>query len=164
MAEGKLKLPEGVPDRRSFQKTVWRVQRVAWVGFAFLLIFCLLGLFGRGGLLARGELRLAAGSIDYPKISRWNAPDEIRVMFRPSPNEQTLVVDSRFLEAFSVEGIDPPAKSASVGDGVISYVFPGDPMHPSAVIFRLEAQSPGLHPVSLGIGDEVGEHSVFVFP
>lgn len=140
------------------------MQRVAWIGFALVLVACLLGLFGRGGPLAHRELRLAAGSIDYPAIARWNAPDELRVSFLPSSNDQKLVVDSRFLEAFSIEGIDPPAKGSSAADGLISYVFPGALTRPGEVVFRLQAQSPGLHTVSLGIGNEVVERSIFVFP
>lgn len=159
-------LPEGIEDHRRFQRLFWTVQRCAWIVFAVVLIACLLGLLGRGGLFSRSVVQMAQGSLDMPAISRWNAPDELTVTFGPTDHDQdrTVFIDPRFLEAFSVEGIDPPQKTTFARNGHIGYVFAADPTAEIAVIFRLQTLKPGLRSYSIGIGNDVSERSTFIFP
>lgn len=74
------------------------------------------------------------------------------------------MLDSRFLDIFSIEGVDPPQKAISARNGHIGYVFATDPAHPTQVTLRLQGQSPGLHQFSLGIDGDVAERSTFIFP
>ncbi|MVA23910.1 hypothetical protein V6582_09665 [Agrobacterium vitis] len=157
-------LPEGVENHGRFQRLFWTVQRCAWVVFAVILIACLLGLLGRGGFFSRSIVQVAQGSLDFPAISRWNAPDELKVTFSATDQDRTVIIDPRFLEAFSVEGIDPPQKTTFARDGHVGYVFAADPTAEITVIFRLQTQHPGLRSYSIGIGDEVSERSTFIFP
>jgi protein-L-isoaspartate(D-aspartate) O-methyltransferase len=157
-------LPEGIEDHTRFQQRVWRAQRWAWLGFAAILVAALFGALGRGGLLSQQELKLAGGSLELPIITRWNAPDELRVFFSPSASERRLVVDPHFLTIFSVEGIDPPQKAADYENGRIGYVFPADPGATSQVILRLHTQKPGLHSFHIGIDQDVIEPSVLILP
>ena len=120
-------LPDGVEDHGRLQRRFWIVQRCAWVVFAVVLIACLLGLLGRGGLFSRSVVQMAQGSLDLPVISRWNAPDELTVTFYATDQDRAVIVDPRFLEAFSVEGIDPPQKTTFARDGHIGHVFAADP-------------------------------------
>ena len=157
-------LPEGVEDHGGLQKKIWAAQRIAWVVFSLVLIGCLLGAFGRDGYFARSMASSRAGVIDFPALTRWNAPDKLEVTFAPSNEDRVFLVDGRFFDVFSVEGIDPPQKATLVKDGLSGYVFPSDPAKPTRVTFRLQTQTPGLRTLAFGVDGHVAEHSLFVFP
>lgn len=157
-------LPEGVEDHGAFQRRFWAIQRVAWTVFAAILLACLLGLLGRGGVFSIQSIRSAGGTIEAPAISRWNAPDEMRVTLASGNNDRTVFVDPRFLEAFSIDGIDPPQKGTIQTGGRIGYVFASDPSSSAKIVFRLQTQQPGLRSFLVGIDDDVAEHSTFIFP
>lgn len=159
-----IRLPEGIDDHRPLQKKIWAAQRVAWALFALMLIACLFGAFGRGGYLSRAITQSAAGAIDFPLLTRWNAPENLEVTLEPSSNDRVFFVDGRFFESFSVEGIDPPQKATTIRNGLTGYVFASDAEHPVRIVFRLQTQSPGLRRMSLGIDGDVSEHISFVFP
>ncbi len=160
----KLALPEGVEDHRAFQMTFWAVQRAAWVVFSLILLACLLGLLGRGGMFSTTRVVSSGGTIEMPAVSRWNAPDEMRVLLPASDRDQTVFVDPRFLEAFSIDGVDPPQIGTIRKDGRIGYVFRSDPSAPAKIVFRLQTQQPGLRSFLLGIEDDVAERSTFILP
>ncbi|MBL0968407.1 MAG: hypothetical protein IBJ02_04785 [Brevundimonas sp.] len=61
-----------------FQRRFWRIQRIAWAGFALVIVAALLGLTGAGGPLSRSVVRTPDGLIDSPRISRWSAAEELR--------------------------------------------------------------------------------------
>ena len=164
MPETSSSLPEGIEDHTLFQQRFWRAQRWAWIGFALILVAALFGALGRSGPLSQQELKLASGSLALPIITRWNAPDELRVSFSPSSSDHKLVLDPDFLTIFSIEGIDPPQKAAGYENGRIGYVFPADAAAPSQVILRLHTQKPGLHSFRIGIDQDVIERSVLVLP
>jgi protein-L-isoaspartate(D-aspartate) O-methyltransferase len=164
MKHQKPSLPEGVVDYSSFQQAFWLVQRIAWIIFGLILIACLFGAFGRGGYLAEERLDLVQGSIEFPSISRWNAPEDLKITFKPSAQENRFVVDSRFFDAFTVEGIDPPVARTVTEAGQIAYIFSADAQNPSQVVFRLQAQQPGLQHYLLGIGGETATRTTFIFP
>jgi protein-L-isoaspartate(D-aspartate) O-methyltransferase len=157
-------LPDGVADHTKFQLRFWAVQRIAWIIFAFLLFACLFGLLGRGGPFSRNIVALSEGSIDFPTISRWNAPDELTVDFAPSSEDRIFTVDDDFLQNFSIQTIDPPQKATLARNGGIGYVFPSDPAWPTQIVFRLQTQRPGLRPATVGIGAETQRQSTFLFP
>jgi hypothetical protein len=157
-------LPEGVEDHGAFQRRFWAAQRIAWVVFSLILLACLLGLLGRGGMFATKTIDSSGGAIEIPTISRWNASDEMRITLAASDKDQILFVDPRFLKSFSIEGIDPPQKSTFQKDGRIGYVFSSDPAARSQIVFRLQTQQPGLRSFLVGIGDDVAEHSTFILP
>lgn len=157
-------LPEGVGDHVAFQRAFWAVQRVAWVVFALILIACLMGLLGRGGILSMKAVASSGGNIEIPAISRWNAPDEMRVTLGASVVDHTVFVDPRFLETFSVDGIDPPQKATVQKNGRIGYVFSSDAIASAKIIFRLKTQQPGVRAFLVGIDNDVAEHSTIILP
>ncbi|MEI1250703.1 protein-L-isoaspartate(D-aspartate) O-methyltransferase [Rhizobium aouanii] len=157
-------LPEGVLDHSEFQQRFWAVQRMSWIVFTLLLVVCLLGLLGRGGPFSRQKLLLPEGSVDFPVISRWNAPEDMTVTFAPSSEDRVFTIDASFLQSFSVQGIDPPQKATFAHDGRIGYVFPADPAGPTQIVFRLQTQLPGPRRALIGIGGETRTQSTFIFP
>lgn len=160
-----LDLPEGIEDHRAHQRRMWMAQRVAWLFFVLLLSGCLLGLFGRGGLFSRKEVALEGGTLDLPAISRWNAPDELRVTLAPSPEgERVLFMDPRFFETFSIEEIAPPQKRVATRGARTGYVFSTDAATPVRIVLRLRTQAFGTRAYRIGIGEEDLSHSTFIFP
>ncbi|QKK27140.1 protein-L-isoaspartate(D-aspartate) O-methyltransferase [Rhizobium hidalgonense] len=157
-------LPEGVLDHTEFQQRFWAVQRLSWIMFTLLLATCLLGLLGRGGPFSRQTLLLSDGSVDFPIISRWNAPEDMTVNFTASSEDRVFTVDAAFLQTFSVQGIDPPQKATFAREGRIGYVFPADPTGPTQIVFRLQTQLAGARRASIGLGGEVRSQSTFIFP
>ncbi|RFB85451.1 protein-L-isoaspartate O-methyltransferase [Rhizobium leguminosarum bv. trifolii] len=166
MGEGQKspELPEGVLDHGKFQRRFWALQRISWIVFVLLLLACLFGLLGRGGLFSRHVLIFAAGSIDFPVISRWNAPEDLVVNFAPSAEDRIFTIDADFLQSFYVEGVNPPQSATFARDGRIVYVFPGDPDGPTQVVFRLQTQLVGFRRATVGIGKETRTQSTFIFP
>ena len=157
-------LPEGLVDTTDFQKRFWAVQRVSWIIFTLLLVACLLGLLGRGGAFSRQTLVLPEGSVDFPAISRWNAPEHMILNFGPSSEDRVFTVDAEFLQTFSIEGIDPPQKTTFARDGRIGYVFPADPAGPAQIVFRLQTELAGPRRATIGIGADTRTQSTFIFP
>lgn len=157
-------LPEGVEDRGSFQRRFWIAQRVAWIAFGLILGACLLGLLGRGGVFSRKTVEFSGGHIELPAISRWNAPDEMRVSFSASGGDRMVFVDARFFETFSIDGADPPQKGTTRKGGLIGYIFGADPSASATVVFRLQTQEPGRRRFLIGIDDDVTEQSTLVLP
>ncbi|MDM9646423.1 hypothetical protein [Rhizobium sp. S163] len=164
MASARTRLPEGVEDHGAFQRRFWTAQRVAWIVFTLILAGCLFGAFGGGGYLSRTVVIAETGAVDYPVITRWNAPDTLGVTFAPSTEDRVFFVDGRFFNIFSVEGIDPPQKAILAKDGLAGYVFASDPTNPTHITFRLQTQAPGLHSASFGVDGEVAEPKLFIFP
>jgi protein-L-isoaspartate(D-aspartate) O-methyltransferase len=76
----------------------------------------------------------------------------MRVTFGPSKADQVVYIDARFLEAFSVEGVPRSRR------------FPADPTAQAKIVFGLQTQRPGLRSYLARIGDDVAEHSTFIFP
>lgn len=60
-----------VDDDRAFQEKFWTFQRVAWALMALILLAALAGTTGSGGPLAHAEASGPGGSIEYPRIARW---------------------------------------------------------------------------------------------
>ncbi|WP_049732632.1 protein-L-isoaspartate(D-aspartate) O-methyltransferase [Rhizobium ecuadorense] len=157
-------LPEGVLDHTEFQQRFWAVQRLSWIIFTLLLATCLMGLLGRGGPFSRQTFHLSDGSVDFPVISRWNAPEDMTVNFTASSEDRVFTIDAAFLQTFSVQGIDPPQKATFAREGRIGYIFPADPAGPTQIVFRLQTQLPGAHRATIGMGREVHTQSTFIFP
>lgn len=93
----------------------WRLQRLAWLGFAAILEAAVLGLTGAGGPPAQTFTRTKGGRVDHPRVGRWSTGDEIRVVFTPLPSgTRTLGMSRAFADHHQVEDIKPqPARSVA---------------------------------------------------
>lgn len=105
-------------EDRAFQERFWSVQRVAWLVFAAFLAAALLGLTGSGGPLSRAMLDTGAGSIDYPRVARWDTEDELRIRFAGTRDGGALTFTPDFRDLFAIEGFQPaPVDEAATQDG-----------------------------------------------
>ena len=171
MSDKEIKFPSiredglQLEEHRRFQERFWTVERWVWVGFGAIIILALLGLTGSGGPLARTSASLEGASIDYPRFTRWEAPDEILVEFEPGGAERRLTLSSDFAETFQLESVQPqPDRSETSADGEIM-IFRVEPQSAAQVTLHVRAQNPGMADFRAAI-DEGAPVSVstFIFP
>lgn len=128
-------------DRR-LQERLWTVERCAWLVFGLLVLAALAGLTGGGGPLSHGHMAMAGGTVEYPRIARWQASEELIVEFGAGEGPRTVTLSSSFTEQFQIESIQPrPARWDAGAEGqrltfevtnggtgnVTLYVRPSDP-------------------------------------
>lgn len=143
-----------IVDHRSFQFGFWRLQRLAWIGFAIILIGALAGLTGAGGPLSRSSADLAGGAVDHPRVSRWSAADEFRVRLAPGGTERELLLSTAFADHFQIEDIQPaPMRSVATAAGD-RLIFEAETGRDAAVVLHVRAQKPGVADYAVGLNGE----------
>jgi hypothetical protein len=134
-------LEEDIP----FQRRFWLIQRGAWAVFALLLGLAIFGFTGGGGVAAHGEAAIADGSVEYPRVSRWQGVDDLIVRLDAGADAALVVeLNSNFVEAFEVTGVQPEPSSAAVTARGVSYEF--DVQGGGLVVFRLRPTRPAFFP------------------
>lgn len=159
MAEQGIKTPSmrddglQLDEHRPFQERFWTVERFAWVAFGLLLAAALLGFTGSGGALSRSTVHLEGGSIDHPRVARWESADEMMVTFSAGAEERRLTLSPAFSDALQVEAIQPePESTAASGNGAV-LTFDTDPVAPAEVTFHFTALKPGAPTFEARIDD-----------
>jgi hypothetical protein len=159
MAEHRIKTPSirddglQLEEHRAFQERFWTVERFAWIVFGLLLVAALLGFTGSGGALSRTTAHMEGGSIDHPRVARWESADEMMVSFAAGAAERRLTLSPAFSEALQVEAIQPePQSSAASGDGAV-LTFDTDPEEAAEVTIHFRALKPGLPTFEARIDD-----------
>lgn len=159
MSEQRIRAPSirddglQLEEHRAFQERFWTVERFAWIGFGLLLLAALLGFTGSGGALSRSTAHMEGGSIDHPRVARWESADELMVTFAAGAEERRLTLSPAFAEALQVEAIQPePTDSAISGEGAI-LTFDTDPGAPAEVTIHFSALKPGLPTFEAHIDD-----------
>lgn len=93
---------------RSFQIRFWHFQRFAWLAFLVILLIALAGLTGKGGPLSRATASGPQGSIDYPRVTRWEMTDDLTITLPPRRTGKTNIdIDNSFSKIFQIEDIQP---------------------------------------------------------
>mgnify|MGYP006172382717 CR=1 FL=1 len=146
-----------VDEDRAFQEKFWTFQRIAWFFMALILVAALAGATGSGGPLAHGTASGPGGSIDYPRIARWQAAERMTVRLPPdAAGTASLELDGAFTRTFMIENIEPqPASSMATARGHRFEFDVGDGPGEKKIILHLRAASPALPvqaPARLGDG------------
>ncbi|MFZ5718059.1 MAG: hypothetical protein ACOY5Y_01190 [Pseudomonadota bacterium] len=154
-------------DDPQYQRRFWRTQRAGWVGLALIVVAALLGLTGAGGPFASGRAQGAGGTVDFPRVARWAAPDELSVRFAGPGSTGTVEVDRALFEVFGVEGIQPRPSASTFTPGGQRFTFDraGEAVG-DTVTFQLRARRPALPlraQVRIGSGEPL-RFSMFVLP
>lgn len=140
-------------DHRAFQFGFWRLQRIAWIGFAFILVAALAGLTGAGGPLSRASTGLAGGEIDHPRVSRWSAADQLRIRWVPGSGERAVLLSTGFDDHFQLENVQPaPSRSLATADGE-RLIFETEPGRPASVVLHVRAHKPGMADYAVSLDD-----------
>jgi hypothetical protein len=154
----------------TFQQKEWRLQRIAWVVMALLIVAALLGLTGSGPL-AR-VIASEEGSplqLEYSRFVRLDAPTTLDVEIASEAVTGEFVelrLERAYLQDIGVEQIVPePAEVRSAGDYLI-YVFAvEEPEQPVSVTFDLRHTAFGPKSGQVRLGDEVTvDFGQFIFP
>lgn len=167
---GKQSVTKGglqVKEDRAWQEKFWTAQRVGWAAMVAFLIAALAGLTGLDGPLASGRIKSQAGTIEYPRISRWQASDDLMVRLpRSTSGEVELMLSDDFAEIFSIESIEPEPSQVVATPGGHRYTFAVGGDGGGNIAFHLKATSPSLpRRLSAAIDDSRPSHmTVTVLP
>lgn len=145
-----------VTEDRAWQEKFWTAQRVGWVLMAVFIVAAIAGLTGMGGPLASARAELGGGTIDYPRITRWQADDQLQVRVSPtSPADVELTLSPEFVQLFAISSIQPePAEVQATAAGH-RFTFETEPGERERVIsFGVRATRPVIaQPFAASLGN-----------
>ena len=153
-----------IEEQRSFQQAFWTFERCAWLTFALVLVLALAGLTGAGGYFATATSPLSAGNVEYPRISRWESSDEVKVTFNRGRSSHQLTLAPVFLQYFEVEGIEPqPERATTTPEGTV-LEFSGHQHAAMTVVVYVRALRPGIATYSIGLDGTATRVSTVILP
>jgi hypothetical protein len=154
-----------VNEDRPFQERWWTIERFAWGGFALIFALALVGLTGSGGWFADATASGSGGSVDYPRLSRWQADDTVSVTFAASPEPtRTLTLSSAFTSLFQIVDVEPRATAATATQGGEDLEFRVVPGAPATIDFHVRSQHPGVVGYYMAIDGERLDAITLVLP
>ncbi len=153
----------------AFQRRMWRFQRAGWVAMVVVALLALIGLFGSGPLSRAREGTAGTGlTLDYARLTRHGAPDNLRVHLPASSTSQgkvELAVDREYLEGLRLEGIVPEPESTEGRPDAMVYVFQVQPGAPTTLTFEFTPEALGLRAGSVRLkGREPVSFTQLVYP
>jgi len=166
------RLVEGSPqDSKSLsrhypavQERLWRGERIGWLVFGVLIVLALLGFTGAGGPFAHTSLSLPGGSVDYPRVSRWQSSDQLGVSFAPGAPQRRVTLSPSLLAKVDIDHVVPaPAATQSGPQGAV-YVFDVDAAKGGEVDFSLRVEHPGWAGFDIAIDGDTASAAMMVLP
>ncbi|MBI1178975.1 MAG: hypothetical protein GC201_00350 [Alphaproteobacteria bacterium] len=147
--------PDGLQldEHRAYQERLWTVERWAWAGFVAITIAAALGATGSGGPLARSRDGLEGGTVEHPRVTRWQTADEMSVELAPGGGERTLFLGPAFPRAFAIEEVQPQPAAVEVGPDGEALHFRTSGGGPARIVLSLRARHPGLARYAARIDD-----------
>ena len=146
----------------------WRVQRVGWCLWVFVLVAAMLGLTGSGPLSTRSATshdgRLTA---EYDRFVRHHCSTEITLSFNRSTASDDFRVwlNQEFFDAVAIEAIEPQPREQSYSAGGILLAFRAIPPEETArIVIRCQPESLGPITCQLASGKSELTLSQFVYP
>lgn len=139
-------------EHRGFQEKFWVAERFGWLGFLGIVLLALLGLTGSGGPLAHATAEAAGVSIEYPRVTRWEASDEIVLRFPAGgPRERSVTLGPEFAEHFQIEDIQPAPDRFEITPEGERMIFRFPAGGPGTIAFHIRAGGAGLPRFALSI-------------
>ncbi|UYZ64640.1 hypothetical protein [Hymenobacter weizhouensis] len=155
-----------------FQRRSYRVQRVAWVVLALVVVAGLLGLFGSGPLSHAqathpgGRLR-----VEYERFGRLDAPLLTKVFVAPGTADADgrvrLWVSKDYLNRVAGDGLSPiPEATLTAADHVVFVFRLTDARQPVDVTFYLSTEKTGFLRGKIGLVGRPDTLSIrqFIYP
>ena len=155
-----------ISDDRDWQERFWTIQRVSWLLMAMFIVAALLGATGKGGPLSSASVRTPDGTIDYPRITRWQSAEDVIVRLPASTSgEVDLLVSPEFAEVYGIDSIIPePTRSKTTPAGH-RFTFAADGGGQKEIILHVTAGKPAIsQPVDIRLGRSVTRIRVTVLP
>lgn len=153
-----------------FQEREWKVEIVAWVIVALILIAALLGLLGPGPLSSQIAGQPDSGLwVEYNRFARYQAPEALKVHVRPAGDSDSQVrfsLNRDFVDKVDLKDIEPEPERVEAWPDRFVYIFNlPQSGQATSLIFHFEANEFGPMPVYLGLegGPEL-TFNQFYFP
>jgi hypothetical protein len=151
----------------TFEQREWKVQRIAWLIMALLVMLGLLGLFGPGPLSSR-TLTSADGTLrlEYNRFERHQAPSTLRLQLQATGETKARVwIARQFMENVKLEAVVPSPERVEPRDGGLLYTFNVLRNQPSSAVFHLHTEKLGANPLRLRLNDgAILEAPYWVYP
>ena len=123
---------------------------------ALFLIAALFGATGAGGPIASARVETAGGTIEYPRIARWQSAEEVTIAL-PAGSSGTIDVEieKSFAELFGVESVEPePSQVVATEKGHRFSFDLGTDAGPKNLAFHVRPSSPTFRrTITARIGD-----------
>ena len=153
----------------NFEKRSWKVERIAWVIAALILVAALLGFLGPGPL---GKATAASPdkslSIDYFRVERYRAPVELRFQIAgglAKEGDLQVWLHRDFVEALEIKDIQPKPQSVEISGERFVYGFKtADPPATIKVFFHAEPNKFGKTTAKAGVvnGPEIAFNQFYM--
>jgi hypothetical protein len=164
--------PFDSPAALALQRSVWRVQRLAWALMVLVVLAALLGLTGSGPL-SRKSVTSADGTVrvEYERFLRRGATTTLRI--HSGPNRRgaagfSVWVARPYLEDVTIQGIQPPPEGVQAGYDRVTWRFEvssQDPGAPMTVTIHLVPGAIGCLRAAVGLDARPGlGFSQWVYP
>lgn len=166
MAEKKVKQSLEVAEDRDWQEKFWTAQRIGWLVMALFVISALAGATGKGGPLASATIRTSGGTIDYPRIARWQAAEDVIIRLPASTaGNVELLVSPAFSRVFSIDSIMPEPSEAQTTPAGHRLTFSTADGGDKQIILQVTGGKPVIEqPVDVRIGGSAARLTVTVLP
>jgi hypothetical protein len=152
-------------EDRPLQERIWTVERVAHAGLFLVVLVTLAGLTGNGGPLAEASAAGGGGRVDYPRITRVDAPATFSFAFAGTRAEHRVRIAGGFPERFRVEDVSPEPLRQSAGGESLTFELAAGEEEPGRAVVRLRGLQPGLSRLEIAIDDAAPmAASVFLLP
>jgi hypothetical protein len=151
-------------DRR-LQEHIWTIERVAHAALFVFVLIALAGLTGNGGPLAETSTAGGGGRVDYPRITRVDAPATFTFSFAEARAKHRVRIDGGFPERFRVEEVSPEPLRQSAGRDGLAFELAATGAEPARAVVRLRGLRPGLSRLEIAIdGAAPVTATIFVLP
>lgn len=151
-----------------FQRSSWKVQRVAWIVMLGISVSALLGLFGEGPLSnAHVGSEQSGLQIDYERFVRQESPGTMEVRLgtaalRPDSTAE-IWIERKWLAEMEIQRITPEPEGSLLERDRIVYKFRLDPSSgPARITWYLETHALGRSTGRVGVPGGP-EYSFFQF-
>lgn len=145
-----------VNEDRPWQERFWTVQRIAWIAMALFIVAAMFGATGSGGPLATARVETPGGSIDYPRIARWQSTDQVTVNLPPgSSGNVDVEIERSFADLFAIQSVEPePSQVVATQNGHrFTFDLAAD-AGPKTIAFHIRPSNPTLpRTIAARIGD-----------
>jgi hypothetical protein len=143
----KLNNDVAIGEDIEFQRKWWRFEKAIWPILLLVVVFDLLGGFGRGWLAkARRTTGDGALTLDYERIERAGTPSIMTFHFGASAIRDgriMLYVSDSVVKELGAMRISPQPAISSIGAGGVTYIFPTTGS-PASVQIELQPSFPGV--------------------
>lgn len=152
-----------VEDKRAFQRSLWTLQRIAWIGFVVVVAAALLGFTGGGGYFSHHTVEIGGAIAVVPRFVRWEDSEQMTIEL-PDSGAIQIVLGSGFTEYFSIDEIQPqPELSERTPSGLrLHFALLGEGN--KKVHFNVRASRPGWPSFDLEVDGTVRRISAIILP